>query len=185
LNHMLTPARLFFILALCIITIGRHYFLYSYAVFFIVVIEFLQSRPLYRNLKGHKTYTSIFILYLLFIVINRSRQFQFNDGIERMINIVEHGSFALVICLLTTCYFNVYMPKWPKARTIIIVVLIFNLIGYTNELFQNYVNGRPPFQLELDAVSDLRVNALGSLVFVCFMLFGTGTRNWPEQSGSR
>ena len=93
---MLTPARLFFILALCIITIGRHYFLYSYAVFFIVVIEFLQSRPLYRNLKGHKTYTSIFILYLLFIVINRSRQFQFNDGIERMINIVEHGSLSLI-----------------------------------------------------------------------------------------
>ncbi len=145
-----------------------HLYLMIYVVVFHASVEFLNSRKAYQSPQDHRRYNFIFVAFVVFIVLNRARAFRFDEQVEYMLNLIEHGSFALVICLNLLCYMAL-LGIWSDRTRMLAVVVAFNVIGVANEVFQNEMNDRSLWLFEPDALKDIVVNAIGSLIFLLFV----------------
>lgn len=157
-------ARILLALGLIIILIGGKMYLLVYVAVFFAGIEFLNSRKGYTRSPVHRRYNAIFMLFILFIVLNRSITFYFSDGFEDALNLLEHGLFAVVMCLTLLCFLQLF-GRWSHRSRMIIVLLAFNLIGLLNEVFQNGMNDRQLLVFEADARKDMAVNLIASAIF--------------------
>ena len=144
--------------------------MFYYVAVFVGSIEFLNHRKVFKNLPNFKLFNAIFIIYLAFVVINRSRQMRFSPYTEGGINILEHGFFALIICLKLLVYFHLFSNYSMRLKAIL-VAFIFNLIGIINEIFQSWLNTRALFTFIEDARKDLIINFLGTIVFLILLNF--------------
>lgn len=160
--------RLIVVALLIIIGVTGSYQLLYYAAIFVGSIEFLNQREAFRNLSNFKFLNGIFALFLTFILLNRSRHIRFGIYTEGVINILEHGFFALIICLKLLLYFHLF-SKYSIRLKAILVALIFNSIGIINEIFQNWLNHRALFSFIQDARKDLIINFLGTILFLILL----------------
>ena len=160
--------RLIYAALLIIILINGNYSLLYYCAVMIASIEFLNSQKAFKNLPNYTIYNGVFMVYLAFIILNRSRHFKFTVFTEGSLNIAEHGFFALIICLKLLLYFHLFSNYSFRLKAIF-AVLIFNLVGLINEIFQNWLNGLPFFFFTEDARKDMTVNVLGSILFLILL----------------
>ena len=160
--------RLIYAALLIIILMNGNYSLLYYAAVMVTSIEFLNSQKAFKNLPNYAIYNGVFIGYLIFIILNRSRHFKFSAYTEGSLNIAEHGFFALIICLKLLLYFHLFSNYSFRLKAIF-AALIFNLIGLINEIFQNWLNHRALFLFIEDARKDLIINFLGTVLFLILL----------------
>jgi hypothetical protein len=158
-------ARIFIAVAVPVILWSGANYLLAYLLVFHASIEFLNSRRVFQEVPEHRRYNAIFIGFVLFIVLNRARAFRFDERVEFILNLAEHGLFALVICLNLLCYLDL-LGRWAHRARMLVVVLLFNVIGLVNEAFQNAMNDRILWFLEPDAIKDIAMNVAGSVIFL-------------------
>jgi hypothetical protein len=133
-------------------------------------VLFLNYHQKYKALASHVLYNVVFCGYLLFIVLNRERslyRYKFSSIWEEIINISEHGLFAMVICLKIIIYLGIF-TKWNFQKRRVTSVLLLNLVGVGNEFFQNSLQSKGFLPLCADAQKDLIINLIGSIVFYLF-----------------
>jgi hypothetical protein len=138
-----------------------------------VSVLFLNSRMRYQQLAAHSMYNTIFLGYLVFIVINRIRSFlkyKLTPFAEEVINIAEHGLFAIVICLKILVYLGIF-TNWKDSKKYFYSVFTLNILGILNEFFQNWLQNRNMVVFSGDSQKDLMINFVGSIVFYmcCFL----------------
>ncbi len=160
--------HLIYALLLIIIILGGNHSLLYYATVMVGSIEFLNRQKAFRNLPNYGIFNVIFIGYLVFIILNRSRHIKFGAYTEGSLNIAEHGFFALIICSKLLLYLHLF-SKYSFRIKAISIVFIFNLIGLINEIFQNQLNHRPLSLFIEDARKDMIVNGLGSFLFLIIL----------------
>ena len=131
-------------------------------------IVFLNSQKAFKNLPSHGVFTAFFVGYLAFIVVNRTRSVKFSLFNEGVVNIAEHGFFALVICLKLFVYVHLFTSFSFRKKTIF-AALLFNSIGVLNEIFQNWLVERSLLVFIADARKDMLVNLLGSFLFLLIL----------------
>jgi hypothetical protein len=137
-----------------------------------IFIEILNYTTTFKNQKYYKYYNALFVVYQLFCVANRSRNFRFSTTIEEPLNIVEHFLFANIICLLVSQVYAIVKPNHAlDFKKNIIVLLIFNIIGFFNEIFQNWISVRPLRIISAESWKDIAVNLFGSLIFLGIGLY--------------
>ena len=157
------------IILLFIILSGKT-ILYYYWVALVITVSYLNSHSTYLQ-KHYKLFNTLFLLYLLFVVWERTRHYQFSPWIELQINNSEHIFFGLMICFIASLVLQ--LPPFTIRSffvRLLLSVLLFNGIGFINEWFQNRIYNRPMFILIPDSVKDLRMNLWGTLVFVLVSL---------------
>lgn len=153
----------------CILTIvivfSQKFILLYYVFAMHGSIEFLNKQSLYLN-HAYKLYNFIFWSYEL-VLLERIRTFKFSIKTEWLINNAEHIAFGLIICLKIYIYLAVLLWKNTADRwkRVIAVILIFNLIGFINEYFQNVLSNRALFLLIPDSVKDIQMNLIGTNIF--------------------
>ena len=151
---------------LLVIIISGKTALYYYWGALVITVSYLNSRPAYLNGR-YKLYNFLFLLYLLFVVWERTRWYQFPAAIELIINNLEHILFGIIICFIASLVLK--LPPFNIRSffvRLLLSILIFNSIGFINEYFQNWLYSRPVFTLIPDSVKDLRMNVWGTAVFV-------------------
>jgi Fe2+ transport system protein B len=161
INHL----RLLSLLLIALIFWSKNDHLYYYLGAMLVSVEFLNSRKTYHTASSSRIFNTIFASFTLFIIVNRTRTFQFSNFTEGVLNLVEHGFFALVICLKIAIYLRLFSPLSERWQPIV-AVLLFNGLGIFNEIFQNYLNQRPILGFIAETQKDIMVNGLGSVVFL-------------------
>ena len=164
INHL----RLIVAALLIIIGLTNTYQLLYYGAVFVGSIEFLNQRETFKNLPNFKFLNVIFMVFLTFIILNRSRHIKFGVYTEGVVNILEHGFFALIICLKLLLYFHLFSNYSIRLKAVLVAV-IFNLIGIVNEIFQNWLNHRALFSFIEDACKDLIINILGTILFLILL----------------
>ncbi len=129
-------------------------------------IEVLNLQATYFT-HPYKLYNFIFWAYEL-VLLERLRKVFFTDTIEWLLNCAEHFSFAIVICLKVYIYTAVFTGRYLLNRWWIgaIAVIVFNIIGLFNEVFQNTLAHRSAFVFIPDSIKDLKMNLLGTGVFI-------------------
>jgi hypothetical protein len=157
--------RLIAVALLIVICATSSYQLLYYVAVFFGSIEFLNRQKAFTDLPNVQLFNAIFAVFLVFIVLNRSRHFKMSDFTEGSLNIAEHGFFALIICLKLLLYFHLFSHFSFRLKAIF-AALIFNLIGVVNEIFQSWLNQRPLFSFIEDARKDLFINLLGTFLFL-------------------
>lgn len=128
-------------------------------------VEFLNRQKNYLIAHRYRLFNFIFGFYTLLVIINRTRTAQFSPLTEGVVNIAEHLFFGIVICLKISIYCQLFF----KIQTLvfpIIVVLLFNILGIFNEVFQNWLCTRPLWFFIADAQKDILVNLCGSILFL-------------------
>lgn len=122
-------------------------------------------------MNSHSIYNWLYVAYLAFIVFVRSTIFHFSEEADYHLNTAEHLFFMFIICQTVLIYlelFNVLKGKY-LSRVFVVFVLL-NLIGILNEYFQNFFNRLPLFIFEDNDLKDLKINLIGSSLFVIMML---------------
>jgi hypothetical protein len=160
--------RFIYALLLVVIILGGNYSLLYYAAVMVASIEFLNSRKAFKDLPNYRIFNLIFVSYLVFIILNRSRNVKFSVYTEGSLNIAEHSFFALIICSKLLLYLHLF-SKFSFKLKAIFAFIAFNLIGFLNEIFQNQLNHRALFEFIEDARKDMIVNGLGSLLFLILL----------------
>ena len=168
----INPLRLIVVALLIVIGVTNSYQLLYYTAVFVGSIEFLNRREAFKKLSNFTFLNLIFIAFLTFIILNRSRHIRFDTYTEGPLNILEHGFFALIICLKLLVYFHLFSNYSIRLKAFL-VALVFNLIGLVNEIFQNWLNHRAFFTFIEDARKDLLINLLGSILFLTLLGFSS------------
>lgn len=126
-----------------------------------------RMRP-YREHPQRRHYDLIFLGYLWAVVVVRCRPFRWSPPVEYALNITEHLGFALVIGSLMHLVLQLAL-RWSPRRALVGAVVVFNLLGIGNELFQDWMGGDPIGQMNADAWKDIASNAAGSVLFVIIL----------------
>ncbi|MEO7311556.1 MAG: hypothetical protein ABIX01_14225 [Chitinophagaceae bacterium] len=148
------------------IFINQKIALYYYWGALAVTVSYLNSRKQYLR-EPYKWFNAGFLFYLILVVWERTRHYQFSPFSELMINDLEHVLFAIMICFISTrvLKFSPFNVRSFPLR-LLLGILIFNSIGFINEWFQNTLNDRSLFTLIADSQKDIRMNLLGSALFL-------------------
>ena len=161
---------LFAALLLAIIFVCHKTMLYYYWGALVLTVSYLNSRPSFLR-QPYKLYNTIFLIYLSFVVWERTRTHQFSVFTELWINNLEHVLFGLMICFITNLVISLPPFNFKKfAQRILASIVIFNCIGFINELFQNVMTQRPIFHFIPDSQKDIRMNLLGTTAFIILAL---------------
>jgi hypothetical protein len=162
---------LLFVATLLLILHYKHpYLLYYWSVMAGSVL-FLNSQNSYQKLPKNHLINTIFGSYLIFVTLNRIREMIFPllpKTWEQVINIAEHGFFALVICLKIKVYLDLF-TNLNFHKKCLISVFVLNLIGIGNEFFQNKIQNLNMLSLSAESQKDLLINFLGSMLFYFLM----------------
>ena len=154
--------------ALCVTTVfTKLYMLLTCEILFYVSFEYLNSNPDYLKLPSYRIYNWLFVGFVAFVVLIRSKVLGFSGAIEFHINTIEHLFFSGIICLTTSIYLKLFdILSGSLFKRLILIFLVFNFIGLLNEFIQNLYQGMPFFSIEGNAIKDLIVNLFGSSLFV-------------------
>ena len=155
---------------LAIIFLSGKTILYYYWAALVVTVSYLNSRTAFLQ-EPYKVFNALFILYFLFIVWERTRNYQFSTAVELQINNLEHILYSMVVCLMAGLVLK--LPPFTLRSfyvRLLLTILIFNSIGFITEWFQNGMYGRPLFTLIPDSIKDLRMNLWGTLIFIFLSL---------------
>ena len=57
----------------------------------------------------------------------------------------------------------------PMRRALVLGLLVFNVLGIGNELFQDWMGGDPLGVFDADAWKDIRANAAGSILLLALL----------------
>ncbi|MGC4041847.1 MAG: hypothetical protein QM710_13960 [Flavobacterium sp.] len=163
----LTIQRILFFVLSAAFVLGRVYVLLVYVAIYYASFEYLNSNKKYRELPLRNIYNWLFITYLAFIVMVRSKLFHFSPGVDFHLNTAEHLFFMFLICQTVGIYMQLFdfLPGHYLLK-LITIFLLLNFIGIINEYFQNFYNGLPLFLLEENDLKDLTINFIGSSLFV-------------------
>ena len=158
------------ILALVILTSGHLNYLWYIGAMHLS-LEILNHNSTYFT-HPYRLYNFIFWAYEL-VLLERLRKIFFTDSVEWILNCAEHFSFAIIICLKVYIYTAVFtgrylLNRWWRG---VIALTIFNIIGIFNEVFQNTLAHRATFVFNPDSIKDLKMNLLGTGVFMSTVLF--------------
>lgn len=157
-------------LSLCIlliIIISKQFQILYYLPIMIISLEYLNKNEIYLNTYNYKQLNTIFIGYVLMVSLERGRPFVFNQGIEMILNSIEHILFGFVICLKTSIYYSIFKRiKSLQNVELIKIVIVFNLFGFINEIFQNWYKHKAIWQLSFDSRKDIIMNIIGSIIFI-------------------
>jgi VanZ family protein len=158
------------------ILFSKVYMLLYYWGVFVALVAFLNTRPKYKG-QPYKWINLVFYLYMLFIVWERTRHFQYSETAELLINDAEHIFFANIISILIALIITLVTNKHQAfVKNILLSVIIFNAVGVINEYFQNLIGHRSFFYLIADSKKDMLMNLLGSVVFLLLAAFFYKTR---------
>jgi hypothetical protein len=160
--------RLLILALVCWIFLHRATGLLYYAAAMIVLLEGLNGQKAFRLLPNFKIYNTLFVSYLAFVVLNRTRSFKWSERAEAIINIAEHGFFAIFICLIIWLFLNIFTKMTFRWKAIWILIS-FNIIGVLNEVFQNWLCHHELIDFIADARKDMIVNLLGSFLFLILL----------------
>lgn len=164
--------RIFFAIIFILIIYIQFYLLLIYELFFYLSFEYLNSNPSYLKLKFHKVYNNLFLFFLLFIVLVRSKLFTFSEAVHYHLNSLEHLYFALIICLIISIYIQIFQfPLKTRFQKLLFIFIAFNSIGFLNEFFQNFFLQTPIFILNTTDIKDLIINVVGSTIFILIAMF--------------
>lgn len=155
---------------LLLIFLSGKIILYYYWGALVLTVSYLNSHNTYLQ-KRYKVLNTLFLLYLLFVVWERTRHYQFLPWIELQINNGEHIAFGVMICFIASLVLQ--LPPFTIRSffvRLLLSMLLFNGIGFINEWFQNRMYSRPMFTLIPDSLKDLRMNLWGTLAFVAVSL---------------
>ncbi len=158
--------RVLSLLLLARIILTSQFVLILYWIIFLASVEFLQSRTVYKHRS--KKFTFLFFLYLLLITVVRTSGHRLSQPITYTINVFEHLLFALVISFIVSLYLGL-LARFKNDRGLKrywYSALLFNCIGFLNEVYQNLAKHKAPFIFSFGARIDLLVNVVGSLLFV-------------------
>lgn len=149
---------------LIIIFYLKNWTLLPYWSAMMVSLEILNHNKRYLKQAHFRLYNSFFMAYTLLVVWDRSRKFHVNETIEWGFNSLMHILFGLIVCFKISQYLVVF-DKHIKYRTLFIA-LFFNVLGVFNECLQNAMNHRALFVFIPDALKDMLMNIVGTLVFI-------------------
>jgi hypothetical protein len=149
---------------LCYIIYIQHWSLLPYWSAMVVSMEILNRHKTYLAQRFYTLFNLLFVGYLIFVVVDRSRNFRLRYRWEWCINSAMHILFALIVCFKISQYLTVFNIK-TKHRNFYIV-LIFNILGVLNEFLQNVMCKREIFILIPDARKDLVMNMVGTVAFL-------------------
>lgn len=109
----------------------------------------------------------MFILYLIFVVWERTRHYQFLSIVELWLNNLEHILFGVMICFISTKVLKLspYNVRSFGLR-LLLGILLFNAVGFINKWFQNLLQHRYFFSLIPDSQKNMRMNLIGTAVFL-------------------
>lgn len=150
---------------------GDNKALYYYWSALVLVVSYLNSKKAFQQ-EPSRILNLGFLLYLCFVVWERTRHYHFSDWTELQMNNLEHILFGTVVC--TIAYLVIKMPPFKMQSLtfrLFVSALLFNGIGVINEWFQNGLYDRPVFKLIPDSVKDLRMNVWGTSLFVLSTFF--------------
>lgn len=153
------------LILIAVIIALAHYYCLWYVAFMHLSLEVLNRQSVYL-LHSFNIYNSIFWAYEL-VLVERLFQHNVSPAFEWLLNGAEHLGFAVVICLKLYIYTAVFLKRGflLQQQRALIAVLLFNLIGVCNEVFQNQLCNRPLFVFTTDSGKDVYMNILGSLFF--------------------
>ena len=141
---------------------------YFYIFVFYLILIFLRFILKSKNENLLFTLISYFFVFIVFII--RSNYFNKDKWLDFFLNTLEHFLFSILICLYLN-YFILYFIKISTNIRLISIVFIFNIIGFINEFFQNFVQNKPLFSFDEHSFKDIVVNFIGSIIFFVLMLF--------------
>ena len=133
-------------------------------------VELLNSFKTYRQEQSNENLNFVFWIYTLFVVVARTRRHHFDSFFEEAINISEHFFYAIVIGIKLASYVKI-LCKTISIWNLVGIAFLLNIIGFFNEIFQNWVCKRPLHLFTQDSQKDMLVNLIGSLVFTTGMLY--------------
>lgn len=173
--HMkITTFLLFAALVLVIIIVSGKTALYYYWAALIIIVSYLNSHTSFLQ-ERFRLFNALFLMYLLFVVWERTRHYQFSPWAELQINNSEHILFGIIICSIASLVLKLPPFTIHSFYTrLLLSIFLFNCIGFINEWFQNWLYGRPVFLLIPDSLKDLRMNVWGTAIFVLVLVSG----NW-------
>lgn len=170
MNALQIQRALFLLLSLLFI-LCKVYFLFAYVSIYYLSFEYLNSNKKYKEIALHKTYNWLYVAYLAFIVFVRSGLIEFQKEVDYHLNTAEHLFFMFLICQTVLIYMQLFtILKGKQLLRLIAVFVILNLIGILNEYFQNFYQNLPVFYLEQTDLKDLKINLIGSSLFVIFSM---------------
>ena len=108
--------------------------------YFYIIVLYLLLILLRFILKSKKenlliTFLTYFFVSIVFII--RSKYFNQNKSVDFYLNTLEHILFSILICFFLYHLLN-YFNKKSSIIRLILVVILFNVVGLTNEIFQNF-----------------------------------------------
>jgi hypothetical protein len=161
----LIHARIINILLSAVFIISGHYVYCLYLGVMHLSLEVLNRQQLYKT-QQYKLYNTLFVLYELVLPL-RLRTIFFGEHIEWIINFAEHLLFAIVICIKVYIYtaLSITPIKLSRLQRGIIAIIIFNIVGIANEVFQNNIANRYLFEFIPDSIKDIEVNIAGAFTF--------------------
>lgn len=173
--------RLLSLLLLVRILYTDQFVLILYWVALVMSVEFLNTRELYKHRS--KSYTLLFFLYLLFITIIRTIGTSTDQLIVYTVNVFEHLLFALLISFKLGLYLGLLTPfqQGKEMNKYCMSAILFNVVGFVNEVYQNVAKGNHPFVFSFGSKLDLIVNVAGSLFFVLIAYLYLKRKNKKEQ----
>lgn len=152
------------LLSIILIYFSGYWIIYSYQAVLIIIVEILNRQKNYI-LKNGKYWNWFYLLYLVFITLERGKWLVFKGIASDLINILEHMFFALLVC--SQLYFLLELIKFFQNKNIyklVAVFILFNIIGIVNELYQNVLSNLELFEMVYDSWKDLQVNFLGGSI---------------------
>ncbi len=180
-------------LTLVILVTGQ-YLLLGYWLALFISIEFLNRQQIYLKSR-FKALNLLYFIYLSFIILERGSKVLFpiisaskpNLDLSKImvLNIVEHLAFALVVCTQLYFYFCIFSrqtghKKWLHLK----IVVLFNLLGMLNEVYQASFTFKGQFSFSAEALKDIFVNIAGSVLYFCLAMYWFGWIS-PEENITR
>lgn len=163
--------RILYPLILLMIMLSKEYEILYYFPVMLISLEYLNHKKQYTEHYNYKLLNAVFIGYVLFICIDRGRPSKFYDVIEIMINSVEHLLFGFIICMKAAVYLSIFKERWQLSKNeLLTIALIFNILGFLNEFFQNWYKHQAQWKLNGDSQKDILMNIIGSSIFVILYL---------------
>jgi hypothetical protein len=173
--------RLFQIIFFVCIVVSKKYYLLYYCGVMYISLEFLNSREKYRNQPQYRFYNILFIGFQVLFCLDRLRTstFKLPNWAEWQMNSLEHLLFAFIISFKITQYINLsFLGKFSLIKRLIMTFLLFNMIGFWGEVFQNSLTENTTvvlwtgsFQFLSDNTKDMQMNFVGSILFVLYMIY--------------
>jgi hypothetical protein len=158
--------RLLSLVLLARILFTSHNMLLAYWAALIFSVGYLNTRQ--EFVANIRLYNALFFIYLLFIVALRTTGTSKNQSIVYVVNVFEHLVFAFIISFKISLYLTLFKATntLKEIARYCLCAVLFNIVGFMNEIYQNLAKGLPPFKFSYGSKIDMLVNVVGSVLFV-------------------